>query len=58
VRKLQGTEAKSQNQMSRKTTVLKLHQMASRTSDLNKKVMMTVLLVLLCSHFKRDIAKS
>jgi hypothetical protein len=35
---------KSQNQMSRKTTVLKLPQMASCPSDVNKMVMLTVCL--------------
>jgi hypothetical protein len=42
VRKLQGTEAKSQNQTSRKTTVLKVPQMASCPSDVNKKVILTM----------------
>jgi hypothetical protein len=33
-------------------------QMASCPSDVNKKVMLTVFLLLLCSHFKGDIKKS
>jgi hypothetical protein len=47
----------SQSQMSRKTPVLKVPQMASCPSDVNKKVMLTVLLLLLCSRFKGDITK-
>jgi hypothetical protein len=68
VRKLQGTEAKSQTRpclcelisgLVRKPDVQKSSiqssQMASYPSDVNKKVM---LLLLLCSHFKGDITKS
>jgi hypothetical protein len=42
VRKLQGTETKVSEQMSRKTTVLKLPQMALCPSDVNEKVMLTM----------------